>query len=227
MVDEGIVKINPVTQFRRRYIRQFKKKNPTARQIISVQQFENLVNATTETVYKCLILIMGLCGLRREETTSLNVGSFDFENHIISIPSHPKRVEGIVFMPLIVEKVMLIYFNQRTEKLGRKLRPDEPAFIGIQAGTRIKGERIRLKLQCLAEKLGFHNPGGKEYEKFYPHCLRHFFTTLLMESGELSIEYVKELRGDVRSELYGYYQIPIWRLYEKYLRCIPPLNIEL
>jgi len=107
LVDEGLSNINPVTQFRRRYIRQFKKKNPSNRQIISVKQFEDLVNSAAELVYKCIILIMGLCGLRREEVTSLNVGCFDFENHIISIPDHPKRMEGFVFMPPLVEKIMI------------------------------------------------------------------------------------------------------------------------
>jgi len=92
--------------------------------------------------------------------------------------------------------------------------------VGIQNKNRILGERIRLNVQATAERLGFHNPDGKEYEKFYPHCLRHFFTTLLMESG-LSMEYVKELRGDLRTDLYGYYHIPLGKLYIEYVECLP------
>lgn len=224
LMDEGIVSVNPVPQYRRRYVRQFKESRPESRQIITNKQFEGLVNSAAEP-YKSIILIMGLCGLRREEVTSLNVGDFDFQKHIINVHPHPKRTNTVVLMPPIVETKVKEYFKKRTN--GHKKCPGQnsPAFVGIQNKNRILGERIRLNLQATAEKLGFHNPDGKEYEKFYPHCLRHYFTALLMESG-LSIEYVKELRGDLRADLYGYYHIPIEKLYREYVECIPEFEIK-
>ena len=120
LMDEGIVSINPVPQFRRRYVRQFKDTRPKTRQIISNKQFEDLVNASAEP-YKSIILIMGLCGLRREEVTSLNVGDFDFERHIINVHPHPKRTNTTVLMPPIVEKKMKDYFKKRTN--GHKKCP--------------------------------------------------------------------------------------------------------
>jgi len=40
------------------------------------------------------------------------------------------------------------------------------------------------------------------------------------------MEYVKELRGDLRADLYGYYHIPIEKLYREYLECLPDFEIN-
>jgi integrase/recombinase XerD len=77
-----------------------------------------------------------------------------------------------------------------------------------------------------AKRLGFHNSQSKRLEDhFGPHCFRHWFTTWLIRNG-MRREYVKELRGDRRSEAIDiYHHIDRNELRRIYLACIPKLGI--
>ena len=102
---------------------------------------------------------------------------------------------------------------------------NSPAFLGMYCTSRIKGERIRIKLRNIAIEMGIHRMDGRLEERFSPHCLRHWFTTCL-EDTEMKSVYIAELRGDQRTESKDrYHHISSKKLKEEYLKHIPILKI--
>jgi integrase/recombinase XerC/integrase/recombinase XerD len=91
LMDEGAININPVLQFRSRYVRTYK--SPDTRDIIELttQDIETLLKVANNPLFEAVIILSALTGLRRAELTALNIENIDFENRLIFVNPHPKR----------------------------------------------------------------------------------------------------------------------------------------
>ncbi len=91
MVDEELISSNPVTSFKRRYLRKFKDENTSdARQIISVEQASLLVNSTLNSRDKAILILLFKTGMRRGELCNLDVDDIDFENLALRLKPQQK-----------------------------------------------------------------------------------------------------------------------------------------
>jgi integrase/recombinase XerD len=103
---------------------------------------------------------------------------------------------------------------RRWLKIREKLNPNDNAlFVSYQSLNRFDRNGLYTAIVKYARRLGFHNPSSSQIEDhFGPHCFRHWFTT-----GE----YVKELRGDRRSEAIDiYHHIDRQELRKAYARAM-------
>ena len=90
---------------------------------------------------------------------------------------------------------------------------------------RITYHIVRYTVNKHAIRLGLHDTSAGLEQRFGPHCFRHWFTTHLRRSG-MPREYIKELRGDSRSETIDIYDhIDHEELRKAYLTAIPRLGI--
>jgi len=223
MVDEDMISSNPVTSFKRRYLRKYKDENISdARQIISVEQASHLVNSTLNSRDKAILVLLFKTGMRRGELCSLDVGDIDFENMSIKLKSTPKRSNRILYFDKEAEYVLRVWLQFRKTKYGK----GTPALFLSREGVRIGSESIGILVEKHATRVGLHNPESKSLEdRFSPHCCRHWFTTFLLRRG-MPRDFVKELRGDVRHEAIDIYNhIDKEALRESYLAHIPRLEI--
>jgi len=171
------------------------------------------------------LLLAGTTGIRRGELCSLNVDCIDFEKDMIVIPKHAKRSRCITFLTPQVREYLLQYFEMR-ENRGEKLAPESPLILGPISRRRIDPDQILRICTTLGSKIGIHVEKGRLDQKFTTHCLRHYFTTLMLENG-MRREYVDDLRGDLRETTRDiYYHIPIEKLKEEFMRCSPAYNIS-
>ncbi|WP_338099582.1 tyrosine-type recombinase/integrase [Methanolapillus africanus] len=91
LIDEDFVDHNPVPQFRARYVRTYKAPEPAPKKQCTPAEIKLLVDTAPHLLWKTIILLYAVTGLRREELVSLNIGCIDFEKRIIHVPPHKKR----------------------------------------------------------------------------------------------------------------------------------------
>lgn len=98
-------------------------------------------------------------------------------------------------------------------------------FLNRNAG-RLKRQGVYHAITRWAENIGLHKTGSPNIEeRFPPHSLRHFFTTILLKNG-MPREYVKELRGDARRDAVDIYNhIDKEELRNMYLTCMPLFGV--
>lgn len=166
--------------------------------------------------------------MRRAEFCRLNVSNINLEKMMIIIDKNDlnrKRSNNRVPLDLQTVDCILYHWKQR-EIAGEKITAQSAAFVG-KRGNRINGEYLRLYLRDGAEKAGLHKTGGALCERFSPHCLRHWMTTELVDSG-IDGSYVDEIRGDARGRARDkYHHISDKKLVEVYQKHIPQLHIKL
>ena len=223
MVDEDLIAGNPITSFKRRYLRKYKDENTSdARQIISVEQASHLVNSTLKSRDKAILVLLFKTGMRRSELCSLDLADVDLENMTLKLKPTPKRSNRILFFDNEAEYVLRAWLQFRKTKDRR----GTPALFLSREGGRIGSKAICTLVEKHASRVGLHNPESKCLEdRFSPHCCRHWFTTHLIRAG-MQREFVKELRGDIRHEAIDIYNhIDKKELRESYLAHIPQLGI--
>jgi len=223
MVDEDLISSNPVTSFKRRYLRKYKDENISdARQIISVEQASHLVNSTLNSRDKAILVLLFKTGIHRGELCSLDVGDIDLENMALKLKSTPKRSNRILFFDNEAKYVLWAWLQFRKAK---DVKGTTALFL-CRNGSRISSKSVCLLVKKHASRVGLHNPESKCLEEhFTPHCCRHWFTTHLIRAG-MPRDFVKELRGDVRHEAIDIYNhIDKKELRESYLAHIPQLGI--
>ena len=223
MVDEDLISSNPVTSFKRRYLRKYKDENISdARQIISIEQASHLVNSTLNSRDKAILVLLFKTGIRRGELRSLDVSDINLENMALKLKSTPKRSNRILFFDNEAEYVLRVWLQFRKARVGN----ETPALFLSREGGRIGSKTICTLVEKHASRVGLHNPESKRIEDhFTPHCCRHWFTTHLIRAG-MPRDFVKELRGDVRHEAIDIYNhIDKKELRESYLAHIPQLGI--
>ena len=223
LVFEDLVHANPVPGFRKRYLTQYKNRQPGAqRKLLSVEDMSRLINGTLEVRDRALMTVLAKTGVRRGELISMDVDDIDWEKGRIKLKGKNKRSN------------LYVYFDEETAVLlSRWLRvregytaPGEKALFVGDKGRRIGRNIVYRVVTGHAERLGFHDPASNRLEDhFSPHCFRHWFTTHLRRNG-MSREFIKELRGDSRGEAIDIYDhIDHDELRKAYLAAIPRLGV--
>ncbi len=223
LVFEGIVNVNIVQPFRRRYLRRYKEDyDDPERKLLTIGEMSMLVNAMMDPRDKAIAVLLAKTGVRRGELLRIDVDDVDWEEYSITLKPTPKRSNRIVFFD---DECALAL--KRWLRVRKKLNPKAKAlFISYNTLGRLSRNGVYNAVVKYAERLGFHNPESPRLEDhFGPHCFRHWFTTWLLRDGTPR-EYVKELRGDRREEAIDiYHHIDKEQLRRTYLTCIPKLGI--
>lgn len=214
---------NPVTPFRKRYIRQYKAQHKSERKLISVEEMAMLIDSVFDPRDKAIIALLAKTGIRRGELIRLDVDDIDWVEQSISLKPHPKRSNCTVF------------FDDECARILRRWIKTREGY-GVESACRalfVNDKRERLRRHGVddavtkpAARLGLHNPKSNRIEDhFTPHCCRHWFTTHLRRRG-MRREFIQELRGDARKESMDIYDhIDKKELKRAYLAAIPILGI--
>lgn len=210
---------NPVPPFRRRYLARNKKQfnGENSRQLLSLEQMRQLVNLKMPIQERAVLMVLCKTGVRRGELLSMDINDINLEKGEIILKPKAKRTNRLVFFDDETTEVLKIYLKWRTPKAK-----SDALFIS-PTGARIRKDEPNRILAKYGRKLGFHNPRGPLNKRTSPHCLRHFFTTILRQNN-MRREFIQELRGDKRRETIDIYDhILVSELKESYLKCIPKL----
>lgn len=215
----GLIENNPVTRFRRRYLRHVKKDNgpENQRQLISIRSMAKMVYTTDDLMHRAVIMTLAKTGLRKNELITLDQDDLDMSTGTIYLKPTAKRTNRIVFIDN--ETIDLIQHY-----LDHQVCVKSKALFMSKHGNRLNKNRAYELVTRNAERLGFHNPDGRLIEKLTPHCCRHWFTTFLHRGG-MSRENLQALRGDVVKDavdIYNHIDYDLLRL--DYLEKIPNLK---
>jgi integrase/recombinase XerC len=132
-----------------------------------------------ELLYGCGLRVSELVGLDRHAGTGGWIDPADATAHVLGKGSKRRSVP----VGAAALRALQAWLTQR----GRWARPDEPALLVSQRGTRLTAGQVRLRLKAWALRAGLPT-------HVHPHMLRHSFAThLLQSSGDLRA--VQELLG--------------------------------
>lgn len=222
--EEYITK-SPVDKFRQKFLNPYLKSHQSdgdKRQIVSVQEMRELIQCIMNPRDKAICLTLAKTGIRAGELLELDVGDIKWDESKLRLKENNKRTNTIVFFDGETARGLKSWMNIR-DGLANE---DEDALFVTQYGNRMSHKSLIKMVKKYAKRVDLHDENSKHMEdKFTPHCFRHWFTTELRKSG-MSREYIKELRGDTRSEtMDGYYHITEEELKEEYLDHIPRLGV--
>ena len=222
LIIEGLVEYNPILPFRKYYLRRYKSDNDSeTRKLIGIEDASRLVNSILDTRDKCILVLLFKTGMRVGELTSLDLGDIDLNKGEVMLKLKKKRTNRILFLDNEATAVLQRWLAARKNRKGG----ESQALFLSKTGTRITKRSIENAIEKHAERVGLHNPGAKLEDRFTPHCCRHWFVTHLLRAG-MSRDFVKELRGDTRSEAIDIYNhIDKKELRESYLAHIPQLGV--
>lgn len=219
---DGLISTNMVLPFRKRYLRRYKDGNDgSVRKLLSIEEMARLVGSIMDPRDKAIALLLAKTGIRRGELLKLDVDSVNWLDYSVTLKPTPKRSNRIVFFD---DECALSL--KRWLRVREKLSPKTKAlFVSYQSLNRFDRNGLYTAMVKYARSLGFHDPESRRLEDhFGPHCYRHWFTTWLLRNG-MPREYVKELRGDRRSEAIDiYHHIDREELRRSYLAYVPKLG---
>lgn len=224
LIEIGKIAENPVRGIRKRYMSSYKKSgDDKTRQLISVEQASMLVNSILDVRDKTIMALLFKTGVRRHELADLDVDDIDLEKLTITLKKTPKRTNRTVFFDQETADLVKIWLKYRETRAKK----GQKALFISKYGRLISGQAIEILAKKAAKRVGLHNPRSERSEdKFSPHCCRHWYTTYLSRAG-MPRDYIKELRGDARSEAIDIYNhIDKKELKESYLAHIPRLGIS-
>ena len=223
---EGYITSNPMKSFRKRYLRDYRKKKNSGkwkRQLISVEQMSNLINSIMEPRDKAVVLLLAKTGIRRNELINIDIDDIDWVDQSIQLKPTPKRTNLTVFFDDETARVLKRWMISRENWNHNGIKA---LFLNERSG-RLNRNGIYELITKHAERAGLHNPKSRKLkDRFTTHCTRHWFSTHLRRRG-MPREHRMELRGDSRSQGIDHYE-PIDRLElkESYLAHIPQLGID-
>jgi len=219
MVYTNLHSVNPVSSFRKRYLKTYKKGHASPRRrLLSVEDMSLLINGVLEIRDKAIMTVLAKTGIRRGELLAIDVEDVDWKGNSIKL----KRSNPYVFFD---EETAIILGRWLGVREGYARRGERALFVGEQ-GKRIGRNIVYGLVKRHAERFGFHEPDSDSLEDhFSPKCFRHWFTTHLRRSG-LSKKCLRELRGDSRREAVDVSDhIDLDELRHAYLAAIPRLEI--
>ena len=222
----GKVKGNPIIPFRERYMKQYK--NPvnsvSKRKLISVEEMSKLINSILDPRDKAIITLLAKTGIRRRELIDIDLDDINWTEQYVKLKPKRKRSNLVAFFDdetaCVLQRWLRARENYKIEVGCKAL------FVG-EHGGRLKRHGIYHAVTRHAENVGLCDPNSPRVEDhFFPHCLRHWFTTHLRRSG-IKREFLKELRGDSRKEAVDIYDhIDLKELKRAYLAAMPTLGIR-
>jgi integrase/recombinase XerD len=217
LIFEKEIQVNPVLPFRKRYLDRIKY-HPEIRQLIGIEEMQDLVSSTRNIQERALIMVLAKTGIRRGELHDLRESDLDFVRKIIRVPQKAKRSNNIAFMDDELESALKEFLIWRQGKAKT-----DWLWISTKGG-RIHKDAPGMILADLGRKLHLHQDNGPLDRKLTPHCFRHFFTSHLLRAS-MNPEYIKFLRGDsMRLESWQIYnRIDLELVRAEYLRYIPKI----
>jgi integrase/recombinase XerD len=225
VVYEGLMEKNIVLDIRKRYIRRYKKNDNggSKRKLVNIEEMSLFINLIFDIEIKAIALVFAKTGIRLRELIAIDIEDIDWSNMSIELKPTPKRSNLVVFFDSECALVLKRWLKKR-ETIAAK--NSKALFVSYQHGERIHRNTIYRNFTSWGEKAGLHNPKSDRLEDhFTPHCCRHWFTTHLRRAG-MPREFIKELRGDKRTEAMDIYDhIDMEELRRSYLAHIPKLGI--
>jgi len=222
---ENLVTKNLIPLFGKRYLRQLclKHNRESERQIISEEQMVKLITSILDPRDKAVVTLLAKTGIRRNELITLDIDDIDWVDYSITLKPTRKRTNRVVFFDHETAVILKRWMTTRESRLQGEDK--KPLFINEQQG-RLNRNGVYAIVTKYAQRMGLHDPTSQNLgKKFSPHNCRHWFTTMLLRGG-MKREYVKELRGDSRSEAIDiYHHIDREELKKEYLACIPQLGV--
>ncbi len=224
LVYEEYVESNVALAVRRRYLKRYKNGDSDyqSRKLITTEQLKQLVNGIMIPRDRAIIVLLAKTGIRRSELISIDVGEVDLVGLKIKLKPKPKRTNRIVFFDEECARVLQDWLKVRE----RYAREEIQALFITETGGRLEDNGVYLVIVRHATRIGLSDEKSTKLEDHLtPHCLRHWFTTVLRRNG-MPREMIQELRGDVRREAIDiYYHIDEEDLRRMYLECMPKLGL--
>jgi site-specific recombinase XerD len=152
--------------------------------VLSKEEIERMLAATTNPKHHCLISLMYSAGLRVSETVAIRMCDFDFSRKMILVRQGKGQKDRYT---LLSEKLIPTLEKQLSLK-----KSNDYLFTGAGGQghlTSESAEKIVKKAAALADIT----------KNISCHSLRHSFATHLLEAGT-SIRYIQELLGHARLE---------------------------
>lgn len=156
------------------------KKNIHLPVVLSKDEVEALLDATTNLKHKTILATMYSAGLRVSKVTHLYYCDISRTNKSIHIKDTKSRNERYT---LLADRTLDL-LTQYWFEYGK---PMDILFPSEQTGSYIRIDSINQLIKSSAKKAGIH-------KKVTTHCLRHSFACHLLESG-CDIKYLQSLLG--------------------------------
>ena len=223
LVYKGLATTNIILPFRKRYLKRHKKSNPPAvRKLITVTDMSRFVNSIIPIRAKTIAVVLAKTGIRRGELLKIELNDINFKEQTIMLKEFHKRSNRLIYFDEETEVMLNKWLKRRKELVNNGVT----ALFVNDYGEPIGRSGVYNEIVLWAIKLGFFDPDSNRLEDHFScHNFRHFFTTFLLRNG-MSREYVKELRGDIRSEAIDiYHHIDKEDLRKSYLAHIPKLGL--
>lgn len=223
---EGVLDANFALPVRRRYVRRYKAERPNdsqRRKLVTTEQIKTLIDSVLIPRDKAVIMLLAKTGVRRNELVTIDINDVDFSLMKIILKPKAKRSNRVVLFD--EECLMLLQDWLLVRK--RYERPEVFALFITESGGRLDRNGVYNIVTSHAALIGLHDPASKRLEDhFTPHCLRHWFTTILRRNG-MPREMVQELRGGSRTDSVDvYYHIDQEQMRVEYLRRMPRLGVR-
>ncbi len=221
----GLVAKNVVLTVRKRYLKQYKGGYvPAERKIIDEAQMRAFINSIANLRDKTMVVLLVKTGVRRNELIQIDVHDVDLNKQMITLKKREfhKRSNPLVFFDEETKQLLSLWLTRR----HMFATEGEPALFVGQYGGRIDKNTVYDSVVKWAKRFGIYDSTSTmNSDHFSPHNLRHCFTTYLRQHG-MPREFIKELRGDKRSEAIDIYDhIDPIELKREYLAAMPTFNI--
>lgn len=146
--------------------------------VLSVDEFQRMVNFTKNIKHKAIICIMYSCALRVGEVINLKIRDIDTSNNKIQIKNGKGKVDRIVMLDSSVLKLLRDYWKIYQTKTY--------LFEGAKGG-KYSEKSIQTLVKTIAKKLGFK-------KKISSHSLRHSCLTQMVIDG-VDLRTVQKIAG--------------------------------
>lgn len=151
--------------------------------VLSIQEVEKILAATSNIKHRLVILLIYSAGLRISEAVNLQLKDIDYERRIITIRKGKGKKDRQVPLSTKLEKYLSKYF--------REYKPGRYLFEG-QKGGKYSVRSIQTVFRNACKKAGIKKPATV-------HSLRHSYATHLLEAGT-DLRIIQELLGHQSSK---------------------------
>jgi integrase/recombinase XerD len=147
-------------------------------EILSREEALKLINTPTNLKHGCLLTLMYVTGMRRNEVLQLTMGNIDRSRKVIRVNGKGNKQRDIPISESLLSLLTTYY---------KMYRPVHFLFEGWVPGKKYSESSIDSIVKVNAQKAGIK-------KNIYPHCLRHSYATHMLECG-VNLKRVQLLLG--------------------------------